>query len=129
MVPIPHLVEELLTGKEPIDQEVKSLVQPVQEADLSLGVMPVMPHELTDDRIVLLFHMSIVILVIGAGTGEGDVPGTTEAAEMSGRGLSPIVRMERDGLPRIPAETGCQVQRLHTLLLSCVRPPLRSIRW
>ena len=75
----PHLVEELLTGKEPIDQEVKSLVQPVQEADLSLGVMPVMPYELTDDRIVLLFHMSIVVLVIGAGTGEGDVPGTTEA--------------------------------------------------
>ena len=43
------------------------MVQPVQEINLLLGVMPVIPHELADNRVVLLFHMDIVVLVIGAG--------------------------------------------------------------
>ena len=86
MAPSPHLVEELLAGKEPVDQEVESLVQPVQEVHLFLGVVPVISHKLADDRVVLLFHMSIVILVIETGTGEGDPTGMAEANEMSGRG-------------------------------------------
>ena len=54
MTPGPFLVQELLAGKEPVDQEVETLVQPVQEINLLLGVTPVIPHELPDDRIVLL---------------------------------------------------------------------------
>ena len=79
-------MEELLAGKEPVHQEVECLVQPVQEIDFFLCVMSVIPHELPDDRVVLLFHMSIVILVIETGTGEGDPTGMAEANEMSGRG-------------------------------------------
>ena len=57
MTPGPHLVEELLAGQEPVHQEVECLVQPVQEIDFFLCVMSVIPHELADDRVVLLFHM------------------------------------------------------------------------
>src|SRR5450759_2959853 len=67
MTPGPHLGEELLAGKEPVHQEMQGAVQPVQEINLSLAVMPVISHELADDRVVLLFHMGIVILVIGTG--------------------------------------------------------------
>ena len=67
MTPGPHLGEELLAGKEPVHQEMQGAVQPVQEINLSLTVMPVISHELADDRVVLLFHMGIVILVIRTG--------------------------------------------------------------
>jgi len=53
----PFLVQELLAGKEPVHHEVQCLVWPVQEVNLPLDVMPVIPHELADDRVVLLFHM------------------------------------------------------------------------
>src|SRR5450830_1288783 len=104
MTPGPHLGEELLAGKEPVHQEMQCLVQPVQEINLSLTVMPVIPHELPDDRVVLLFHMGIVILVVRTGPdnaprleehlaswtkglgGEGDPPGMTEAEQVAGRG-------------------------------------------
>ena len=104
VAPGPHLVEELLAGQEPVHQEVECLVQPVQEIDFFLCVMSVIPHELPDDRVVLLFHMGIVILVIGTGTGEGDPTGTTETDEVAVHELASVVRMERDDLPRIPAE-------------------------
>jgi len=68
MAPGPHLGEELLAGKEPVHQEVQGAVQPVQEIDLNLAVMPVISHELADDRVVLLLYMSVVILVIRTGT-------------------------------------------------------------
>jgi hypothetical protein len=45
----PHLVEELLAGKEPVHQEMQGVVQPIQEINLSLAVMSVIPHELPDD--------------------------------------------------------------------------------
>jgi hypothetical protein len=68
VAPSPHFVEEFLAGKEPVDQEVQGAVQPVQEIDFFLGVMPVIPHELADDQVVLLLYMRIVILVVGTGT-------------------------------------------------------------
>jgi hypothetical protein len=37
-------------------------VQLVQEIGLLLGLMPVIFHELPDDRVVLLFHTEVVIL-------------------------------------------------------------------
>ena len=49
MTPGPHLGEELLAGKEPVHQEMQGAVQPVQEINLSLTVMPVISHELPDD--------------------------------------------------------------------------------
>src|SRR5450759_173420 len=106
MAPGPHLGEEFLAKKEPVHQEMQGAVQPVQEINLSLTVMPVISHELADDRVVLLFDMGIVILVIRTGPGEGDLPGMAEADEVAVHELSPIVRMEGDHLPRIPAETG-----------------------
>ena len=63
-----HLVQELLAGKEPVHQEVEALVQAVEEVHLLLGVMSVILHELPDHRVVLLFHMGVVVLVIGTGT-------------------------------------------------------------
>src|SRR5450830_538275 len=104
VTPGPHLGEELLAGKEPVHQEMQCLVQSVQEINFSLTVMPVIPHELPDDRVVLLFHMGIVILVVRTGPdnaprleehlaswtkglgGEGDPPGMTEAEQVAGRG-------------------------------------------
>ena len=68
--------------------------------------MPVMPHELPDDRVILLFHMGIVILVIRTGPAEGDPPGMAEADEMSIHELTPIVRMERGHMSWVPAQTG-----------------------
>jgi len=78
MTPLSHFVEELLAGKEPVHQEMQGPVQPVQEIDLFLGVMPVISHERSDDRVVLLFHMGIVILVIRTGTGEANPMGIAE---------------------------------------------------
>jgi hypothetical protein len=56
---VPRLAEELLAGKEPAHQETEDLIHLVQEVHFFLGVMPVIPHELPDDRVVLLLHMSI----------------------------------------------------------------------
>jgi hypothetical protein len=52
VAPISLLVEELLTGKEPVHQEVQGAVQPVQEVNLSLTVMPVVPYERANDGVV-----------------------------------------------------------------------------
>jgi len=82
----PHLVEELLAGQEPVHREVECFVQPVQEIDFFLCVMSVIPHELPDDRVVLLFHMKIVILVVRTGPGEGDPTGMAETDKVAGRG-------------------------------------------
>ena len=68
MTPGPHLGEELLAGKEPVHQEMQGAVQPVQEIVFFLCVMLVISHELADDRVVLLFHMGVVILVIRTRT-------------------------------------------------------------
>ena len=92
----PHLVEELLAGQEPVHQEVECLVQPVQEIDFFLCVMSVIPHELPDDRVVLLFHMSIVILVVRTGPGEGDPPGMAETDKVAVHELASVVGMERE---------------------------------
>src|SRR5450756_2708720 len=70
--------------------------------------MPVIPHERADDRVVLLFHMGVVILVIRTRPGEGDPPGTAEANEMSIHELTPVVRMEGDHLSWVPVETQLQ---------------------
>ena len=51
VTPDPFLVEELLAGKEPVHQEMQCLVRPVQEINLNLTVMQVIPHELPDDGI------------------------------------------------------------------------------
>ena len=67
VTPGPHLGEELLAGKEPVHQEMQGAVQSVQEVHFTLTVMPVISHELADDRVVLLLHMGIVILVVRTG--------------------------------------------------------------
>jgi len=108
MAPVAFLVEELLTGKEPVHQEMQRAVQPVQEVHLFLGVMPVMPRKLPDDRVVLLLHMGIVILVVGTGPGEGDAMGMAETDEVSIHELSSIVRMQEDRLPWVPVKAGLQ---------------------
>jgi len=132
MAPGPHLGEELLAGKEPVHQEMQGAVQPVQEIDLNLAVMAVIPHELPDDRVVLLFHMGIVILVIGTGPGEGDPQGTAETDEMPIHELASVVRMERDDLPRIPAEARLQSSNHVDLCFrpyrSCLRPSRGAVR-
>jgi hypothetical protein len=56
VAPISLLVEELLTGKEPVHQEVQGAVQLVQEANLSLTVIPVVPYERANDGVVFLPH-------------------------------------------------------------------------
>ena len=124
MTPLSHFVEELLAGKEPVHQEMQGPVQPVQEIDLFLGVMPVISHERSDDRVVLLFHMGIVILVIRTGTGEGDAMGMAETDEMAIHELSPIVRMQGDDLPRISAETGLKGSNHIDI---CFRPDSTSL--
>src|SRR5450830_1147781 len=127
MTPGPHLGEELLAGKEPVHQEMQGAVQPVQEVHFTLTVMPVISHELADDRVFFLFYMGIVILVIRTGPGEGDLPGMAEADEVAGRG--PQSRCPHGG--RSPAQdTGgdtTQGQRRHTLLPSSVPLLPRSI--
>src|SRR5664280_3797526 len=87
---------------------MQGAVQLVQEIHLFLGVMPVIPHELPDDRVVLLFHMGVVVLVIGTRPGESDVTSMTETHEVAVHELASVVRMERDDLPRIPVETRLQ---------------------
>jgi len=77
----PFLVEELLAGTEPVHEEVPGAVQSVQETLLTLAVMPVLSHERAGDRVILLFHMRVVILVIGTGMGERDTSGMTESVE------------------------------------------------
>jgi len=74
-------VEELLAGTEPVHEEVPGAVQSVQETLLTLAVMPVLSHERAGDRVILLFHMRVVILVIGTGMGERDTSGMTESVE------------------------------------------------
>jgi hypothetical protein len=115
----------LFCTKEPVHQEVQEAVHSVQEVHLFLGVMPIISHELADDRVVLLFHMGMVILVIGTGPSEGDPQGTAETDEMPIHELAPIVRMERDDEPRVPAETGLQGSDHIDL---CFRPSHAPIR-
>jgi hypothetical protein len=81
VAPGPFLVEELLAEKEPVHQEMKTLIEPVQGIDL-LGVMPIILHKLPDDRVVSLFHMGIVIFVVGMGPSKGDSTDMTEEDEM-----------------------------------------------
>jgi hypothetical protein len=119
VAPGPLLGEEFLAGKEPVHQEVQGAVQPVQEVHLFLGVMPVIPHELADDRVIPLLYMSIVILVVGTGPGEGDPSGMAETDEVAIHELSSIVRMEGEDLPWVPAETRLEGSD-HTDL--CFRP-------
>ena len=52
--------------------------------------------------------MRVVVPLVRTGTGEGDVPSTTEAGEMSVQELTPVIRMQGDDPPRVPAETRCQ---------------------
>jgi hypothetical protein len=40
VAPGSHLVEELLIGKESVHQDMQAVVQPIQEINLLLGVMP-----------------------------------------------------------------------------------------
>jgi len=61
--------------------------------------MPVIPHELPDGGVVLLFHMWTVVPLVRTGTGEGDVRGMTEVEEMSAYELAPVVSMQREGAP------------------------------
>ena len=76
----------LLAGKEPVHQEMQGAVQSVQEVHFTLTVMPVISHELPDDRVVLLFYMGIVILVIGTG------PDNTPRLGQKGSGVRVIPR-------------------------------------
>jgi len=108
VAPGPFLVEELLAGKEPVHQEVQALVEPVQEINVTLAVVPVISHELADDRVVLFFHMGVVVLVIGTGTGEGNILSMTEAREMSVHELTPVIGMQGEDAPRVPVETRLQ---------------------
>lgn len=59
VAPGPHLVEELLAGKEPVHQEMQRAVPPVQEINLNLTVMPVIP---TDLRMTESFFFSSCVL-------------------------------------------------------------------
>ena len=102
------------------------MVQPVQEINLFLGVMPVIPHELADDRVILLFHMGVVVPPIRTGPGQGDAPGMAEADEMVVHELTSVVCMERGRDPDTCAGR-TPVQPLHTLLLSSVQLLLQSI--
>jgi hypothetical protein len=76
--------------------------------------------------------MGIVILVIGTGTGEGDPQGTAETDEMPIHELAPVVRMEGDHLPRIPAETRLQgsdhIDLCFRPYRSCLGPSRAPIR-
>ena len=101
----------------------------VQEVHLFLGVVPVISHKLPDDRIVLLFHMGVVVLVIRTGPGEGDPPDMAEVDEMSGRGLTPVIRMQGQDPPWVPVEAGCQCSNHRDLYFRAYGPPPRSIRW
>ena len=60
---------------------VRPVVQSVQETLLTLAVMSVLSHERAGDRVIFLFHMRVVILVVGTGTGERDTSGMTESVE------------------------------------------------
>jgi len=53
-------------------------------------------------------HATLVILVIGTRPGEGGTLGMAEAGEMSVHELAPVIGMQRDDAPGVPAETGCQ---------------------
>ena len=123
---------------------MQGAVQLVQEINLSLTVMPVISHELPDDRVVLLFYMGIVILVIR--TGPDNTPrlgqkgsgvrvisrGWQKRTRWPGVDLSPVVRMEGDHLPRIPAETRLKgSDDIHFCLRpyrSCLGPSRTPIR-
>jgi hypothetical protein len=97
-------VEELLAEKEPVHQEVKTPIEPVQGIDL-LGVMPIILHKLPDDRVVSLFHMGIVIFVVGMGPSKGDSTDMAEEDEMPIHEPTPIVGMETHDLSRVSVQT------------------------
>src|SRR5450756_427389 len=50
--------------------------------------------------------LCVVVPLVRTGTDEGGPPSMAEADEMSGRGLTPVVGMERDHMPWLPAKTG-----------------------
>jgi len=49
--------------------------------------------------------LCVVVPPVRTGTGEADVPDTTEAGEMSVHELTPVIRMEGEDAPWVPAET------------------------
>ena len=77
-------------------QEIECLVQPVQEIDFFLCVMPVIPHELPDDRIVLLLPHGHCHSCGTDGTGQRPLAlkntshlGQKDARDKRARGESP----------------------------------------
>jgi hypothetical protein len=74
----------------------------------------------------LLFHMGVVVPLVRTRTGEGDVPAMTEPREMSGHGLAPVIRMEGEGAPRVPAQTGCQCSNHIGLCVRAYHPCLEA---
>jgi len=64
----PFPPQELLAGKEPVHHKVQCQVQSVQEIHLSLAVVPVIPHGRVGDRVVLLFHVGVVVPLVRTGT-------------------------------------------------------------
>jgi len=72
----------------------------------------------------LLFHMRVVVPLVRTGTGEGDVPGTTEAGEMSGRGPRSRYPHAGRGPSRVPVETGRQCSDHNHLCVHAYGPRL-----
>lgn len=58
-------------------------VQPIQEDHLIVGVIPMVPDELSDMRPVLLLHMGVIVLLPGSSTGERDALRVAPPEEVS----------------------------------------------
>lgn len=122
--PCPDLLQEGHGGLEHISALGKEGFQLSQVGELTLRIKPAVSQAPAYQGPVLALHGAVVILVPGTGTGEGDVPGMAEAGEMSVHELAPVIRMEGEGMPRVPAETGCQCSDHNHLCVHAYGPRL-----